>query len=624
MYNLLFLKLTQVFSDKSLAIKVRRLLKLRFCCTNSIKISLVNLALVGAVGVPTCAHADTATMLARMERDMRAMRQQVQELKQKQALENRRVRAQLERQRIVLEANPYSLRDSLLQRDDLSELAGIDTSSDQLLSGSSGGNQPTNGILGTNLSKLAKPHVGDTANAILTSTPSVHPDLYGPLHRGQIQIGDARLTLGGFLEAAGIWRSRNMGSDNLTSSLPGVPMPNSPYHNIAEFHESSRASRLSSLLEGMITKKLEADAYIEVDFDASAASSNGRGTNAYSLRMRNAYGELKDFKHGWYLLAGQNWSMLTLSHNGMFARDEEVLITIDQANVAGFNYTRAPQLRIFKMFKDNLFGVGLSIESPSAVLQGSACTGRSCASVVTNRKGAGINNPLTYYATDIAPDVIGKITADPQWGHVEISGVMRFFHDRSIGGAPHAHNHTSIAGGIGGGFEIPLFHNKAHIRASGLVGEGIGRYGASELTDYTYGANGKPQPLPEASFVFGGHWHPHPSIIFFAYAGMDTVLSRKYSNNNGNFYGYGNPNYNMSGCQIPGTAVSTCQAGSNIHWVREATGGLWYTALKTDFGSILTGAQYAHVQVDGYSGKGGHGHTDADMFLFSVRGLLFG
>lgn len=615
--------------------KVRKLSKLRLRYKNLAKVGLANLALVGIAGVSTRAHADTTTMITRMERDMRAMQQQIQQLKQKQDVENRRVRAQLERQRVLLESNPYAPRDRMVEGDDLSELAGINTGLN--LPGTMGGNhQMNNDVLGVELSKLAKPRVGDTPFAEITSTPPAHPDLYGPLRRGQLQIGDARITLGGFLEADGLWRSSDTGSDVWTP-LSAIPAQSSPYAHINEFRESSRASRLSALVEGMITKQLEADAYIEVDFGAAATSSNGRGTNAYSLRMRNAYGELKDFKHGWYVLGGQSWSLMTLSHYGMFARNEEIPLTVDQSYVAGFNYTRNAQFRLIKMFKDNLYGVGLSVESPSTVLQngendsglaGGKCTGKpGDTGNVTCRNGAGINNPLTYYATDVAPDVIGKITADPKWGHFEISGVMRFFHDRARAGTPYAHNHTRIAGGGGGGLLIPLFNNKLHFRASGIVGTGVGRYGASGLPDYTtYGAGGGPQALPEASWMVGVYGRPHPRLQLYAYAGADTVLSRKYS---GTKYGYGNPNYNMSGCQTQGSPALSCQAGDNIHWVGEATGGFWFTAFKGDYGSVLTGAQYAHIQVNGYSGKGGtdgryhRGHTDADMVFFSLRYLPF-
>jgi len=240
--------------------------------------------------------------------------------------------------------------------------------------------------------------------------------------------------------------------------------------------------------------------------------------------------------------------------------------------------------------------------------------------VTYKESGANVNNPDTYYATDVAPDIITKFSADPGWGHYELTGVMRFLHDRtSVTGS--GQSHTSVAGGGGGGLILPIINKKLYFQASGLVGVGIGRYGTSNIPDYSFNQNGSTHPLPEANVLLGVYGNPTKALRLYAYAGAEEVRSRAYFNAGGKSYGYGNPLYNMSGCNTE--LSSLCAAGANVHTVAQGTTGFWYDYLKGDYGTVRVGAQYSYTYVDSFSGIGGAPHTSDNMVFMSLRYMPF-
>ncbi|MUG05404.1 hypothetical protein GM556_07630 [Bombella sp. ESL0378] len=555
------------------------------------------------------AHAaGTNDAIALMEQQIHAMQAQLNTMKQKQAAENRRIRAELARQRELIEADPYASRAHLL---------GQNTTGPY-------GVAPHNGtghddVFGLASSAIITPsRTASTPYGELTAIPPAHPDLYSPLRRGQLQIGGVRLTLGGYLEAAGVWRSRNSAAD-IASAYNAIPWHNQPTSHMNEFHQTERQSRLAALVEGMLTKKLEADAYVETDFQGAGSSSNSRQSNSYVLRARVVYGELKDSADGWYILGGQSWSLITLFNKGMFARDEQTPMVIEAQYVPGFNWTRNAQFRVVKTFGPHeRYAAGLSIENPSSVPAGvSPCSTAAHHCTTTDRlTGTNVNNPSTYYTSDPAPDLIAKVAADPGWGHYELTGVMRFFRDRNstVGSGS---NHTTIAGGGGGGMVLPLIDKKLYFQASGLVGTGLGRYGSTNMPDYTYNRTGGVTALPEASILLGLYGNPMKNLKLYSYAGAESVLSRRAFDEGSNHYGYGNRNFDMRGCSTE--LATNCAASGNIHTVAQATGGFWYTAAKGDYGTLLVGGQYAHTHVQAFSGLGGKPKSDADMVFMSLR-----
>src|SRR5262249_12501591 len=161
---------------------------------------------------------------------------------------------------------------------------------------------------------------------------------------------------GGFIEAAAIVRSANESADmgskfNLgTLTSPGIPLANNPNAHISEFRGSARQSRLSLLAQGKPDNDTELTGLIESDFLGATVTANSVQSNSYTPRLRQAYLTYNDESDGWYALAGQAWSMLTMNKSGITPRKENIPTTIDSQYVPGFDWTRNWQFRFVKDF----------------------------------------------------------------------------------------------------------------------------------------------------------------------------------------------------------------------------------------------------------------------------------
>jgi len=444
--------------------------------------------------------------------------------------------------------------------------------------------------------------------------PSYVPS--GPkLKQGQFQLGGVRVTLGGFVAAEGIWRSRNQTDDISSSFNSGIPFANSANHYSNEFRETARQSRLSLLAEGDPDVNTHLAAYFEMDFQSSGSSSNSRQSNSYSLRERVIYGTYARKDMDLYVLAGQNWSMATMNKIGITPRQENAPLTIDASYVPGFVWKRQTQLRVVKGFNHDEFDIGLSLEDPEANFAAAGTVPHSItgATITSTNAGDSTNNPDTTYSDNVAPDIIVKGTADPGWGHYELFGMARFLHDR-VSYTGSGSNHTVVAGGGGFGMILPIVKGKLEFQASGLFGEGIGTYGAAGLTDATYDANGSPRPIPEEMGLVGLVGHPTKKLDVYAYGGVENEESTTVRVGKTN-YGYGSYISALAGCDIE---LGTCAAQTKT--IAQGTAGLWWKAVKGDYGTVQLGAQYSYTHRTAFEGAtGGQPKTDNNMVFLSFR-----
>lgn len=570
------------------------------------------ICLAAGVAFPRHGRADGFQKLEQMERQIHAMQRQLEVLRAEHHAERIRQRRQLAQFRREIEGDPHSLCPPVRVR-----------------GRATGASQPDAMVSASypdlnNRTILLPPMDASTPYGQLTGTPSGRTlSLASPLRRGQIQIGGLRITLGGYVEAATIFRSRNNVSD-ISSNFGSLPFSNDPNHHVSEFRETARQSRLAALIEGNIADDLRAQAYIETDFQASGSSSNSRLSNSYVLRERVFYGQLIDDKDDLTLLAGQNWSLLTLQNHGMRARDEQTPIVIDAQYIPGFTWTRNPQIRIVKGFDHSRYNLGLSVESPQQVIapgaSGAYLPPGATHSTFRN-PGIGINNPSTDYSTDIAPDVIAKFGADPGWGHYEIYGLMRVAHSR-VTYDGYGQSKTQLTGGGGAGAILPLEKkHKINLQLSGLFGKGIGRYSSANTPDATIGPDGQLAPLPTALALAGIYGNVSPNFQIYAYAGTEAILSRQSFLAEGRPYGYGSPSYQLIGCKKEGAPASLCQ--TSIRQSAQGTTGFWWTSLHGDYGTLRVGAQYSYTTLWSFSGIGGEPRTDAHMAFLSFRYLPF-
>ncbi|HZR35042.1 MAG TPA: hypothetical protein VFA75_06670 [Nevskia sp.] len=427
-----------------------------------------------------------------------------------------------------------------------------------------------------------------------------------PKREAAYQAGPLRFTIGGFTELAGIFRSRNETAD-VASSFNGVPFANAPNYYTSEFRESGRQSRLALLVQGPSDGDNAAEAYFETDFLSAGVTSNSNESNSYTLRVRQAYARWTNRPYGFYVLGGQSWSLATMYKNGLTPRQENVPLTIDGQYVPGFNWTRNAEIRIVKDFGGKL-ALGLSLENPTNIIKGTAP-----ANTDSGNPGGSLYNSTATYSTDVAPDVVFKVAADPGYGHYELYSLTRFFHDRAPS-TPSAvateNNNTTIAESIGGGAILPLLPKMLDFQVSGILGHGNGRYGSGSLADSTYNTgNGAPAALQEEQLLAGLVGHPSSSVDVYLYGGLEHEQSA---------WGYGVSD--NSACNVNYAASPAGKCSGAVATVREITGGFWWKFYKGSLGYLMAGAEGGYLTNATFADTAGNvGHTNDTIAMVSFR-----
>ena len=447
------------------------------------------------------------------------------------------------------------------------------------------------------------PHAANTAGEQQASA-------LGPY--GAFRLGGVTITLGGYIEALGIVRTRNEVGD-FSSNFNAAPFPQSPTYHEPEFRGSSRSSRFSLLIEGKPSAVVRVAGYFETDFGAAGISSNSNESNSYALRLRQAYATYDNSDWGFHVLGGQGWSMLTVDRVGITPRQEALPLVPDGNVHVGFWYTRQWQLRFVKDFDDHRLWAGLSFEEPETLFS------------VTTQNVAGVNNvggviggqdnfanpggsllnSTANYANDIAPDIIGKLAADPSFGHYEVFGLARFISARDTFTAPAVNsgaNRTVLAGGGGAAMLLPLIGRKLVFQAQGLVGQGIGRYGPGQLPDATINQNGTPIPIPEVQAFVGLVGHPDPTVDLYAYVGTEQEQKRSFNERSRGVsyaYGYGNGAFIDTGCETEGSPAACSGQTSGLI---EGTLGGWWRFVHGPYGTLQVGPSWSYVRRTAFSG----------------------
>jgi len=445
---------------------------------------------------------------------------------------------------------------------------------------------------------------------------STTPD---PTPKGTFQLGGVSVTLGGFAEVDGIFRTRNEVADVATNLNTGIPLPNSPRYHESEFRGSARQSRLSLLIAGDVDARQKLAAYLETDFLGASSTANSVESNSYNPRLRQAYATYDDSAWGLHVLGGQAWSLVVPHSVGITPRKENIPLTIDAQFVPGFTWTRQPQLRVVKDFVDHKLWLGFSLESPQATFNaGPNGTGSLAGTPNYQNPGGTFLDPSTHYSNDIAPDIVAKIAWDPGFGHYEAFGLLRFLHDR-VSRVGDGRNNTAVAGGVGGSVIVPIIGKMLEFHGNLLAGYGIGRYGTSQLPDATLSQSGAPVPLPEIQALAGLVAHPRRELDLYAYAGTEQAGRRSFAEG-GRGFGYGSPLYVNTGCSVELSALP-CQA--NTSGIVQGALGAWWRFLHGGYGTMEAGAQYSYTRRATFPGVGGSPGTDNNTVLVSFRYLPF-
>jgi hypothetical protein len=459
-----------------------------------------------------------------------------------------------------------------------------------------------------------------------------------------------KMTWGGFLAAESVYRQRNTVSD-MGTPFTSIPYQFSPQYDEHEFRGSARASRLSLLVEGTIDPMQKLTGYYEMDFLGVGITSNYNQSNSWAPRLRQAFFTYDNSGSGFHLLAGQAWSMLTQNTVGITPRKENVPLTIEANYLAGFNYTRNWQIRLVKDFGP-MASFGLSLENPAEQVYaaaGAVGNGGTFNGLIVNWANAG-NSFLgsgafvNAFNTETAPDIIGKAAFDPGWGHFEAVGLVRFFTDNvftcsvvvaggvcPVAGAAGVANvgtagsKITVGEGIGGSVLLPVVPKFLDVQASALYGKGIGRYGASQLSDVVVTSDGTLSTITALHVMAGAVAHPWAGLDVYGYGGFERADTNLFISSAGAVLGFGNPTLLNTGCGVV-TGASFTGGTSNCAAVNKevdmATVGFWQNIYKGSYGRMAAGLQYEYIvrkSFDTNPGLGGSVSTNDNVFLSSLR-----
>jgi hypothetical protein len=443
---------------------------------------------------------------------------------------------------------------------------------------------------------------------------------------------------GSFVAAESVYRTHATGSD-IPTPFTSIPLENTDNSKISEFYGTARQSRIALGATARLDNAT-LTGYYEADWLGTGVTSNNNQSNSYVMRERQIWGQwAKD--GGFTFSAGQTWSLATEYRKGLALKDENVPLTIDPNYNAGFVWARQYAARVTMKFGDK-FWLAMSAENPQTLapsgsglpvnyLLGSAGTGGGLYNSA-GAPGATSSANLANYSFNLAPDLIAKIALDPGFGHFEVFGIARFFRDRvypgnttsttTTGGVTTttvtynsigAYNDSTVGGGIGGSFRVPV-SKYFDVGLKGLYGDGVGRYGASQIGDITLRPTAQIAPLHGFSAMSSIEVHATPRLDLYAYYGGDEDFRHYFYTNAAQTKaeGYGSPLAVQTGCftePAPGStptagftpgAQSSCTA--NTRGVEEFTLGYWYDLYKGDKGRFRQSIQYSYFDKLTWSG----------------------
>jgi hypothetical protein len=503
-----------------------------------------------------------------------------------------------------------------------------------------------------------------------------HNPMHGPM---SIYFKGITITPGGFAEAAFIRRSRALAAD-ITTPFNSLTMPGASQSQLSEFFGSARQSRPTIYVDGRL-KNVQFSSYVSGDFLSSADTSSATQTNSYSFRLRQAWGQVK-FDNGWSFLGGQMWSLVTENKEGIAPSDDTGRTndarpaTIDPGYNVGFSFARQYGIRVTKSF-DHVFAAAVALENPQGTLTthnntndfllGSIGATNSYNDAITgcttsSFTAVGASSP-TYYTTctpaatytfNPSPDIIGKVSFDPGFGHYEIFGLYDRFRDRvfpcanfAIGtsgpcpidsaitgpSAVDAYNVSRNAGGFGANARWNFDNKHIVFGLHAFGGRGIGRYGAGQLSDLAIKADGTPSPIKNLQGLATLEWHGKRLDVYLYTGSEFDGRTTDFNNATGEYVGYGSPHFNNSGCYTetpPSTAItsgfnpgSLSKCTSDTRALIEGTAGFWYRFYNGPRGRFQFGTQYSYVTRQTWSGVGPGGSSQPGVSPEGLDGMVF-
>jgi hypothetical protein len=461
----------------------------------------------------------------------------------------------------------------------------------------------------------------------LTATEKRVGDLESPL---AIHFKGITLTPGGFVAADTVWRPHAMYSD-IGTQFNAIPFSAAGQARASDFYGSGRASRLSLLAKGNWGQTV-VTGYYEADFLGVGVASTNNQSNSYVLRQRQLWSQAA-FRNGWSVAGGQMWSLATEFKSGLDPFTWLSPQVIDTQYNAGFSYLRQYGVRVTKNF-DNKVWFGMSGENAQTLLTVSGNPTNFLIGGPGNGSSGGYNS-LANYSSNYSPDFVAKLAFESGFGHYEIFGIASIFRARTypnataaIPSAAGAFNNNTAGGGFGANARWLVAQKHLEIGVHYLGGNGVGRFGASQLPDATVYGNGYEHLVRAYQGLLSVEYHA-PKWDLNLYGGGE-YAGRQASLYKGKPVGYGSPLFVNTGCGTetlptlangygPG-ALANC--AGNTRAIFEGTAAFFYKFYNGPKGRLQLGGQYSYLTRDAWSGVGGQPEAIENMIFSSFRYYL--
>jgi hypothetical protein len=413
-----------------------------------------------------------------------------------------------------------------------------------------------------------------------------------------IEVGPARLRIGGYVGVSGIYRSTNSGGG------PGTAFATTPYEttlpgNVSEARLTAQPSRLSLRVDAPFPEARfhTLSGYFEMDFVGATPGNIAVTATSAGMRLRQAFADVQ-YGDSFALAAGQAFSLMTPAKRTLtvWPSDYEMSQAVDLNYLAGMVWERVPQLRV-TWRPSPKFNWAASVENPEQQI-GNLVTLPACCSDISSQYNTG-NDALGV--PNLMPDFVTRVAFNPSPRiHVDAGGVVRVFRHTI---APYDEMFHAVGGG--GSVNASLTAGKA-TRVIGQLasGSGLGRYIGGLAPDVAFEPDGSITPIPVTSWV----------------AGVEQAMSARVSL--GGYYSGVHADATWSvdtvgksgGFGFPGASNAANQT------IDEATATVSYLAVRTDNrGSAQVNVQMSWLRREPLSQGSGPDAARAWLFFAQVR-----
>ena len=415
-----------------------------------------------------------------------------------------------------------------------------------------------------------------------------------------LDVGPAKLRIGGYVGVTGIYRSTNSGGG------PGTAFATTPYENtlqgnVSETRLSAQASRLSLRVDAPFPEARfrTLSGYFEMDFVGATPGNIAITATSAGLRLRQAFADVQ-YGESFSLAVGQAFSLMTPAKRqlSVWPSDYEISQAVDLNYVAGLVWERVPQLRV-TWRPSSKFHWAVSVENPEQqigsglVALPACCDDDIAAQYNTGDEALSVPNLMPDFATRVAFNPSSVI-------HVDVGGVVRVFRHAI---APYDEMFRAVGGGASVNATITP-QSGTRVIGQFASGSGLGRYLGGLAPDAAFDTTGDINPIPATAWVAGVEQVVSPRISMAGYySGVRTDETWVAETDLRNI-GFG----------FPGASNAANKT------IDEITATVSYLAVRTDNrGSAQVNFQTSWLQREPWQQGSGPASAGAFLFFAQVR-----